>query len=511
MQNGSLGDRSSSPTVHTRDGSKATIAVHTSHDSDGNEIQHAVEPERKSVDKRRRGTGMPPAAAIGRAQSGIMPRLTFPRGSRGSRRDSGTDGSALPRRPSMMSQTKNTMSFAAGHLAKDIVHVNTGTRGLDLIQRLIYGSPILVLSMSFFMYMLSVFSFAAIFYAFGDDCYKFDDDFSFATVLWMSLHAFSTIGFGNIAPLQTCVGAQVVLLIESFVSVLVVSAIGGYVVKQFLRPISAVRFSTCVLINQGRRRIQNDDDDERNHSLRESHGIYKFITFRMVRQGRVQLRDVRVHVQAQWWNAGTTAFGDRDSHKGRVASLALEQSYFTNLEQLQVWHRIDESSPLWRMRDNLKHVLDGIEVSVSAFDMASLQQVMMYTRYERSHLIVDAVFENTLTPSGNKHNPEQLQADHSKLDIFLPEEGDHHTKLMRAKNARQRGSIPFIGRRKISNDESNIMEVVEKPTGSRFYARKVTASEESFSYGVRRVVRRQPSRDGLMGSAPVIGGTPMVV
>ena len=72
----------------------------------------------------------------------------------------------------------------------------------------------------------------------------------------MSLHAFSTIGFGNIAPLQTCVGAQVVLLIESFVSVLVVSAIGGYVVKQFLRPISAVRFSTCVLINQGRRRIQ---------------------------------------------------------------------------------------------------------------------------------------------------------------------------------------------------------------------------------------------------------------
>ena len=84
----------------------------------------------------------------------------------------------------------------------------------------------------------------------------------------------------------------------------------------------------------------------------------------MVRQGRVQLRDVRVHVQAQWWNAGTTAFGDRDSHKGRVASLALEQSYFTNLEQLQVWHRIDESSPLWRMRDNLKHVLDGIEVSV---------------------------------------------------------------------------------------------------------------------------------------------------
>ena len=116
-------------------------------------------------------------------------------------------------------------------------------------------------------------------------------------------------------------------------------------------------------------------------------GKYKFLTFRMVRQGRVLLRDVKVQMQAQYWISGATAFGDRDSHKGRVVNLQLEQNYFTTLEQLQVWHKIDELSPLWRMRHKLHVHLDGVEVSVSAVDMASLQQVLFYKRYEKSDFI----------------------------------------------------------------------------------------------------------------------------
>lgn len=143
----------------------------------------------------------------------------------------------------------------------------------------------------------------------------------------------------------------------------------------------------------------------------------KFLTFRMVRQGRVQLRDVRVKMQAQYWIPGSTAFADRDSHKGRVVSLALEQDYFTTLEQLQVWHKLDASSPLYRIRHKLHVHLDGIEVSVSAVDMASLQQVFFYKRYEKSDFVRDAVFENTLSEGVH-----QLEADHSKLDIHMPEE-----------------------------------------------------------------------------------------
>ena len=101
-----------------------------------------------------------------------------------------------------------------------------------------------------------------------------------------------------------------------------------------------------------------------------------------VRQGRVQLRDVHVQMQAQYWVAGSTEFGDRDSHKGRVVNLQLEQNYFTTLEQLQVWHALDEKSPLYKMRRKLHEHLDGIEVLVSACDMASLHQVCAPPRYK---------------------------------------------------------------------------------------------------------------------------------
>lgn len=67
---------------------------------------------------------------------------------------------------------------------------------------------------------------------------------------WISIHVFSTIGFGNVAPRQTCTSAQLVLLLETFWSLLVVAAISGYVVKQFLRvhdsPARSKRIRSCV-------------------------------------------------------------------------------------------------------------------------------------------------------------------------------------------------------------------------------------------------------------------------
>ena len=75
-------------------------------------------------------------------------------------------------------------------------------------------------------------------------------------MLWISTHTFSSIGYGGIAPVQTCVRGQLIVLFEAFVSILVVSTIGGYVVKLFLRPLSRVRFSKFILMNNGRRRMR---------------------------------------------------------------------------------------------------------------------------------------------------------------------------------------------------------------------------------------------------------------
>lgn len=61
-----------------------------------------------------------------------------------------------------------------------------------------------------------------------------------------------------------------------------------------------------------------------------------------------------------------------------------------------MWHRIDEKSPLWRMRDTLKSHVDGLEITVTAFDTASLQPVMFYKRYEKADIVPDMVFESNL-------------------------------------------------------------------------------------------------------------------
>lgn len=358
---------------------------------------------------------------------------------------------------------------AAGHLrAKDIVHINTNAKWLKCMQRLITPDKVTLADAFIFilLYAGSICIFAGLLYAVSPDggCYKLEEPghFGYDTALWISMHSFSTIGFGSIAPRQRCTSAQIIVFVESFVALLVYGFISGCVdrtplpcrlptdlpswpgghrearlfrvaaalprslgpsplacpchqptqevggsslvppladiVKMFLRPTSRIRFSKNLLLNHGRRRVETEDDEL--DSVR-GQGYYKYLTFRMVREGKVQMRSVNVRMQAQYWHAGKNHGGlvGREHHKGRVVSLNLEQDYFTAIEQLQVcgisitwhgspyrgtdtltrtfarqvWHRVDEHSPLWNMREHLGDHLDGVEVSVSAFDMASEQ------------------------------------------------------------------------------------------------------------------------------------------
>ena len=68
--------------------------------------------------------------------------------------------------------------------------------------------------------------------------------------------------------------------------------------------------------------------------------------------------------------------------------------------------------------------IDGIEVSVTAVDMASLQTVMFYKRYEKSDFIRGACFVNTLRESGRRtaSGGKQLVTDHAKLDEITRED-----------------------------------------------------------------------------------------
>ena len=197
--------------------------------------------------------------------------------------------------------------------------------------------------------------FALLYYALGAACY--DDDavegFSFGDMLWLSVHAFSSIGFGSVYP--SCASGQVLVLLEAFTSLVVSSVLAGVVLFQVMRPRARARFSSHLLVH-------------------ESHGC-SCLTFRLARESRFELRDARLQVQALL--TATSDGFDRSSEEERTerlrgrqltesATLQLRSAFASDLRVWQVWHQIDEASPLYRIRDSLKSDLKWVDVSLTA-------------------------------------------------------------------------------------------------------------------------------------------------
>ena len=95
----------------------------------------------------------------------------------------------------------------------------------------------------------------------------------------------------------------------------------------------------------------------------------KKITFRMVRESTTTLRDVNLRVMSRFIET------EKGRQSTRREELTLKSSYYNVLDQWQVYHVIDETSPLWPIRDTLETALSGLEVSLIAFDSAYNQEV----------------------------------------------------------------------------------------------------------------------------------------
>jgi len=125
--------------------------------------------------------------------------------------------------------------------------------------------------------------------------------------------------------------------------------------------------------------------------------------------------------------------------------------------------------------------LDGIEVSITAVDMASLQQVLFYHRYEKSDFVVNAVFDNTLSESKFRTGAggKQLEADHSKLDKYNAEEPQQIPP-----SRKKRPSVSDLG-----TDLAQMLARKAKPPTARF-ARGMRAVSEEFAPSCGRSLSR---------------------
>ena len=226
----------------------------------------------------------------------------------------------------------------------------------NLVPYLLSLRPSLVLVNGAVLYTCLCALFAGIYFSLGEACFATDEEFTFAETFWLSVHTFTTVGYGSIYP--TCTSGQLVVMFESYISLVVTSVMGGRILFEVMRPRSRVRFSNVMLLDQ-------------------SECGTPVLTFRMARECGSLLRDAKIQVQARFvWHDAS------GSTQGRRETLMLRSSEFSQLEQWQVYHSIDGASPLLPLLGQLNTQLTGLEVSLVAFDTSYMQEVRLYVTYK---------------------------------------------------------------------------------------------------------------------------------
>jgi len=287
---------------------------------------------------------------------------------------------------------------------EDADYVIMKNAGMESVANLVFdrvtkAPPLTVICLGGLLYAFVAFLFGCLLFALGKDCYYDEDDhikFSFEQTLHMSVQIFATMGYSSLHPI--CTSSNFIVLLESYASVVSLATFGGYVIFILLKPRVRVRFSTHVLLCHGLDWQQREDQEDQ-----------PYLTFRLVRQSRTQLRDAELRVQAKFEVHGVRHCQD----------LKLQSKYVSSLDYWQAWHRIDERSPLWSMRAALRKHIKGLEVSLTAFDTTFMQVVKVYKAYSQADLVANSRFASMLT---NRHNGDEIEVDHAKLDLYTSEE-----------------------------------------------------------------------------------------
>ncbi|KAL1520328.1 hypothetical protein AB1Y20_021918 [Prymnesium parvum] len=266
--------------------------------------------------------------------------------------------------------------------------------------------PALVVLCMFGVYAACCALFAAIYFAIGEECFRMEgDEFDFNKALWLSVHTFTTVGYGSIYPV--CASAHVTVLAQGFVSVLAGATIGGRLFFEVMRPASKIRFSDVFLL--------------------DTSGHTPSLTFRLVRESGAVLRDAHVRVQAQILTVQPDG-----SVSGKRVELPLRSNFFSMLEQWQIYHDINIHSPLWSIRGDLKAQLHVIDVSLSVYDTAYMQEVRMYKSYRHTAFVAQpAKFVGMVEMHRGKGVDEEgeLEIKHDLINAYHLLEGESGLRL----------------------------------------------------------------------------------
>ncbi|DBA04963.1 TPA: hypothetical protein N0F65_006965 [Lagenidium giganteum] len=296
---------------------------------------------------------------------------------------------------------------------------NPRKRYKDFLYVLLNMRWAMLMTVLLLVFVVNIFFFAfAIYYMCGEPS-------SLLRAFNLSYQTFSTIGFGIVFPERMC--GNLVMVVESFASMLVTSAITGLVFAKFAKPKAKVAFSkVCVIQPYGKKylalvvRVANATPS-------------RDVTHDVIMEANFKLNLVRVEQKSY----STMWHEVHGLHHSIAMSPANERDHFLNTKKLSsynlkllqnnfitfrmgiaVVHVIDEESPFYGMTENDILSSDMIlEVSMSGVDSTLQDTVAERYTYTASHFRWGYRFAELLDFDERKS---EVVMDFNKLSVVEP-------------------------------------------------------------------------------------------
>jgi len=253
--------------------------------------------------------------------------------------------------------------------------------------------------------MVTCFLFGLLFHACGSDCFVLQPpgtEFTLMEMVWLSVHTFTTIGFGSAYP--TCHVGQLLILLEYYASLVLSSLVVAVFLFKFLKPHPLVRFSTdCLVIENSRIDGELPNNGSFTKHRRLSHITGKHLTLRIARESYYPLTDCKVVMSC--------VLRKRHGKGGNVVNVQLRMSEIHRLEVWDIWHAIDETSPLFENLDLVKQLY----VQLTVRDTVYNQEVHLSHEYGPSSLKENKKFVEMISAPDRANH---CMVDHSKMDLL---------------------------------------------------------------------------------------------
>ena len=221
-------------------------------------------------------------------------------------------------------------------------------------------------------------------------------DGTYFDALSFSVQTLATIGYGAMYPQS--VGAEVTMMVESIVSLVLTALATGLVFAKFARPTTRVAFSTRAVITQhdGKRTLMFRAGNRRSNIIVEATIHVVAVLTTLTAEGKTFYKAVDLPLV-------------RDRQVGMTRGWTL-------------MHIIDQASPLFEAdAAKLKQLELEIYIALTGIDDVTMQTINAVHKYVDDDIVVDHQFVDTLIPLDNG----AFVVDMTKFDVVMPDPQAH--------------------------------------------------------------------------------------